>query len=71
MTGAPDGQESQLASLANGRAAVTRAKLGVNAADVGVDRVDRDVERSGDLGPRQICWQESQYPQLARAELSA
>src|SRR5439155_23621186 len=67
--GAPDGEKPQLAGVLHGRAAVVRAELGVDAAYVGVDRVDGDVERSGDLGPREVRRQEPQHPQLARAEL--
>lgn len=35
-----------------------------------VDRVDGNVERLGDLGPREVCREKSQHPQLAWAELS-
>src|ERR1700716_2145383 len=36
---------------------------------MGVDRVDGHIERSRDLGPREVRRQESQHPQLAWAEL--
>ena len=66
---APDGKQPKLARLSHGRTAVTRAELGVDTADMRVDRVDGDVERSRDLGPREVCRQESQHPQFAWAEL--
>jgi hypothetical protein len=41
--GAPDGKEAEFACLSHSRTAVTGAELGVDTADVRVDRVDGDV----------------------------
>jgi hypothetical protein len=51
----PGRKEPQLACALNGARAIARAELGVDLADVRVDRVDGHVELSRDLGPRQIC----------------
>ena len=53
----------------NGGRPIAHTELGVDAPDVRVDRVDRDVELSRDLRPRQVCRQISQYAEFARAEL--
>src|ERR1700733_10615499 len=51
----------------HGRGAGPGLELGVDVADVGVDRVDRDRKLAGDLGPGEVSRQVSQHPQLAGA----
>jgi len=50
----PGRKEPQLACAFNGARAIARAELGVDPADVRIDRVDGHVELPRDLGPRQI-----------------
>ena len=54
-SGAPGREQPQLPCARDGRGAIARAELGIDAADVGVDRVDGDVELARDLRPRQVC----------------
>src|SRR5690348_9979240 len=62
-------EEPQLPCAPDGGGAIARTELGVDIADVGVDRVDRNVELARDLGSRQVCRQIPQYAQLAWAQL--
>src|SRR5256885_12348858 len=66
---APGREEPQLPCAFNGGRATARVELGVDVADVRVDRVDGDVELSRDLRPRHVGRQVSQDAQLAWAEL--
>src|ERR1700761_6967695 len=61
--------QPQLPGALHGRGPVTDLKLGVDAADMRADRVRRDGQLAGDLGPGQVGGQIAQHPQLARAEL--
>jgi hypothetical protein len=53
----------------DGSRPVTRTELGIEVADVSVDRVDRDVEILRDFCPRQVCKKKSQDAQFAGGEL--
>src|SRR3979411_2782987 len=61
--------EPQLPCAPDGGGAIARTELGIDIADVGADRVDRNVELARDLGSRQICRQIPQYAQLAWAQV--
>jgi hypothetical protein len=47
-------EKSQLAGTVDGCGAVIGAELGVDAADLRADGVDRDGQFAGDLGPGQV-----------------
>ena len=67
---AADGcEEPQLAGTSDRRGAIRDTELGVDAADMRADRVRRDGQLAGDLGPGQVRGEVPQYPELAGAEL--
>ena len=61
------GAETAASRRHRGRA-TARIELGVDVADVGVDRVDGDVERKRDLGSCEVRRQVAQDAKLAWAE---
>src|SRR6266568_4254127 len=63
------GQQPQFPGALDGRGAVTYLELGVDAAQVRADGVERDGQFAGDLRPGQVRRQIPQHPKLARAEL--
>src|SRR5580700_4092676 len=62
-------EKPQLAGTSDRRGAICDTELGVDAADLRADRVRRDGQLAGDLGPGQVRGKIPQYPELARAEL--
>src|SRR5206468_4257813 len=63
-------EEVQLTAARDRFAAARCAELAVDRAGVRLDRVQREVERSGDLAQRRVARQQPQHGELAVAEVA-
>src|SRR6202167_6515020 len=69
LAGRPGREQPYLAGPMHGRGAILGLELGVNVADVRINRVDRDRQLAGDLRAGEIRRQVPQHPQLAGTQL--